>query len=152
MTEYPPELLRDLLDGSISSADLQAIQRAPKDARRSEMVIELEQQRVAFDDPIVVCLQEALYVVRRPDGQLVVRCRCGHDFGDHRRNWKHRAAVIEREGGTAFFPGPRAADADWMVLREFYCPDCATRLDVEAVPIGYPFIMNFEPTLSETTG
>ncbi len=150
MTEYPAELIHDLLDGSISSDDLQAIQRAPKDAGRQEMVIGLEQQRVAFDDPILVCLQEALFIVRRDDGERVVRCRCGHDFGDHRRNWKHAAAVIEREGETPFFPGPRAADPDWMVLREFYCPSCATRLDVEVVPIGYPFIMNFEPALSET--
>ena len=43
------------------------------------------------------------------------------------------------------FRGPRAADPDWMVLREFYCPGCATRLDVEVVPDGYPFIVNFEP-------
>ena len=149
MSEHPRELIGELLDGSISSADLQAIQRAPKDAARRRTVIELEHDRVAFDDPILVCLQEALYVVERPDGERVTKCRCGHDFGDWRRNWKEAEAIIEREGEAPYFPGPRAADPEWMVLREFLCPSCATRLDVEVVPPGYPFIHNFEPALPE---
>lgn len=149
MSEHPREVIRELLDGSISSAELQAIQRAPKDPGRRAAVIELERERVAFDDPILVCLQEALYVVELPDGQRVAKCRCGHDFGDHRRNWKESATVLEREGASPYFPGPRAADPDWMVLREFYCPGCATRLDVEVVPPAYPFIHNFEPSLPE---
>lgn len=146
MTEHPRELIRDLLDGSISSEDLQAIQRAPKDAGRREMVVSIEQERVAFEEPILVCLQEELFVVEAADGPAV-RCRCGHDFGPLERDWKESAAIVERRGESAFFRGPRAADADWMVLREFYCPGCATRLDVEAVPDGYPFIVNFEPEL-----
>jgi acetone carboxylase gamma subunit len=32
-----------------------------------------------------------------------------------------------------------------MILREFYCPSCATLLDVENVPQGYPFVFNFLP-------
>jgi acetone carboxylase, gamma subunit len=147
MTEHPRELIRDVVAGSIGSDDLQAVQRAPKDPARRQTVIELEQERVAFDDPILVCLQEALYVVARPDGERVVKCRCGQDFGDYRRNWKESAAVVEREGEVPYFPGPRAADPDWMVLREFYCPSCATRLDVECVPPGYPFIEHFVPAI-----
>lgn len=149
MSEHPRELIRDLLDGTISDEDLQAIQRAPKDPNRRQTVIELEQERVEWDDPIVVCLQEALYVVRKGPGEYVTKCRCGHEFGDAARNWKDSAAVIEREGETEYFVGPRAADPDWMVLREFYCPGCATRLDVEVVPPGYPFIHNFEPVLPD---
>ncbi len=149
MSEHPRELIRDLLDGSISDEDLQAIQRAPKDPGRQQTVIELEQERVDFDEPIVVCLQEALYVVRKGPGEYATKCRCGHDFGDAARNWKDSAAVIEREGESPYFVGPRAADPDWMVLREFYCPGCATRLDVEVVPPGYPFIHNFEPVLPD---
>lgn len=45
------------------------------------------------------------------------------------------------------YRGPRIADPDWSVLREFYCPGCATQLDVEVVPQGYPFIFNVEPDL-----
>jgi len=110
MSEHPRELIRDLLDGTISDEDLQAIQRAPKDPGRRETVIELEQERVDWDDPIVVCLQEALYVVRKAPGEYVTKCRCGHEFGDAARNWKDSAAVIEREGETEYFVGPRAAD------------------------------------------
>ena len=149
MSEHPRELIRDLLSGQISPGDLQGVQRAPKDPGRRETVIELECERVAFDEPILVCLQEALYVVELPGGERVTKCRCGHDFGDHRRNWKEEAAIVERDGESAYFTGPRAADPEWMVLREFYCPGCATRLDVEVVPPGYPFIQNFEPLLPD---
>jgi len=43
--------------------------------------------------------------------------------------------------------GPRAAGPAWTVLREFYCPGCATQLDVEVVPRGYPFVFNFVPDI-----
>ncbi len=149
MSGEPREMIRSLLDGTISDADLQGIQRAPKDPDRREVVIDLEQERVGFDEPIVVCLQEALYVVRASDGRYLTKCRCSHDFGDATRNWKESAVIIEREGEGEYFVGPRAADPDWSVLREFYCPGCATRLDVEVVPVAYPFIHNFEPALPE---
>ncbi|MBY9015712.1 MAG: acetone carboxylase subunit gamma, partial [Candidatus Lokiarchaeota archaeon] len=32
-------------------------------------------------------------------------------------------------------------------LREFFCPNCFTLLDVEAVPPGYPIIFNFLPDI-----
>lgn len=149
MSEQQDQLVRDLVAGRISSGDLQSLQRGRKDPGRRDKVLALEQERVDFKDRILVCLQESVFLVEDDEGRRRNRCRCGQDLGAGGTLWKEAAAVIEREGEAPFFPGPRAADPDWMVLREFYCPGCATRLDVEPVPVGYPFIHNFEPIVPD---
>lgn len=40
-----------------------------------------------------------------------------------------------------------AADPEWSVIREYYCPECNIQLEVEAVPPGYPVIFDFLPDL-----
>jgi acetone carboxylase gamma subunit len=149
MIEETRELVRDLLDGRLDSDTLQALQRGEKDPRRRELVIEVEQERVAFSEPIVVCLQEHLFVVDRGGPAPDVACDCGHVFGPVSRNWKESALVRQRDDPRdgSVFAGPRGADPEWMVLREFYCPGCAAQLDVEMVPPGYPFIDSFTPPL-----
>jgi acetone carboxylase gamma subunit len=150
MPEYPRKQIRDLLDGRLDSDTVQSMQRNQKDPDRRELVIEVEQDRVAFDDRILVCLQEHLFVVEGPAGaEPTVSCDCGHRFGPFTSNWKEHALVLQREDTRdgAVYLGPRGADPDWMVLREFYCPGCGTQLDVETVPPGYPFINNFTPLL-----
>ncbi len=152
MTGYSDALIGSLLWGGLSSEEIGELQRQDKDAARRQQVLRLEQKRLGWTEPILVCLQEHLYVVQREDGERVVRCDCGEEFGDYRRNWKEAALVYERDStGTHVFRGPRIADPDWSVLREFYCPGCATQLDVEVVPRGYPFIFNFEPDLERAT-
>jgi acetone carboxylase gamma subunit len=147
MAKYPDHMIRDLLDGRLPLEDVQELQRE-KDEGRFEQVNRIEQERVPWDDRILVCLQEHLYVVEKPGGDRVVKCRCGQEFGDYRVNWKEQALVYERhpQDGEIFRPG-QGADPEWQVLREFYCPGCATLLDVEPVPIGYPFVFNFLPDL-----
>jgi len=149
MTSYPKEIIRDLLEGRLPLDEVQRLQRE-KDEDRFEKVLEIEQERVPWDDRILVCLQEHLYVVEKEDGRRIVKCSCGHEFGDYRVNWKESALVYERHPQDGeIFVGPRGADPDWQVLREFYCPGCATQLDVEPVPVGYPFIFNFLPDLGD---
>ena len=139
--ESTKKTLADLLDGHLSVEEIIEIVRKPKDKNRFETLLEIEQERVPWDDPILVVLQEHLYVVRKQDGSRIVKCGCGQEFGDYRRNWKFEALVYERDPADGeVFLGPRAADAEWMILREFYCPGCGAQLDVEAVPPGYPFI------------
>jgi len=148
MTDYPKELIAALLRGGLPPEALERIQRQQKDPDRFEKVIEIEQHRLGWTEPILVCLQEHLFVVEKPDGSRVVRCDCGHEFGDYRANWKEAALVYERDPGDGeVYRGPRAASPDWHILREFYCPGCATQLDVEVVPRGYPFIFNFLPDI-----
>jgi acetone carboxylase gamma subunit len=144
---YPKEIVKSLIEGKLPWETLKGIMSSPKDEDRLRKVIEIEQERVPWEEKILLPLAEHLYIVRKgPD--RIVKCLCGHEFGDCRRNWKLGALVYERDpqDGEVFAP-QRACDPEWMVLREFYCPGCQAQLEVEAVPPGYPFIMDFEPDL-----
>jgi acetone carboxylase gamma subunit len=146
MAEYPKGLIADLLRGRLSGDEIEGLQRHQKDEGRFETVLAVEQQRLGWTDRILLCLQEHLYVVQTAEGARTVRCDCGHEFGDYRRNWKESALIHQRDASDGLvYRGPRRADPSWTVLREFYCPGCATQLDVEVVPRGYPFIFNFQP-------
>ena len=147
MTTYPDKMIRDLLDGSLPLDEVLILQR-DKDDDRQAVVIRLEQERLGWTDKILLPLQEYLFIVELADGQRVVRCECGHEFGDYRQNWKESALVYERhpQDGVIFLVN-KGADPDWQMLREFYCPGCATQLDVEPAPAGYPFVFSFLPTL-----
>jgi acetone carboxylase gamma subunit len=93
---------------------------------------------------------EGLNAVRNPDGDLVVRCDCGHDFCPPNRNWRMEALVFVRDDAEAMgeiYPGFAGPDTDWSELREFYCPSCARQLEVEAVPPGYPVLHEFLPDI-----
>ncbi len=148
MTTSSRKVIADLLGGRLSSDEIQRLQRQDKDPDRTSLVIGIEQARLGWAEPIRVCLQEHLYVVELADGSHVTRCDCGFEFGECRRNWKEAALVYQRDPGDGrVYVGPRAAGRAWNVLREFYCPQCATQLDVEMVPLGYPFIHNFVPDL-----
>lgn len=143
---YPDSVIRDLVDGTIDPQQLRELQRR-KDASRFLRVRQIEQDRVPWDDPILVVLQEHLYVVDRQPVPIV-KCECGHEYGDYRENWKDQALVYERDPQDGeIFPAPRGASKDWVVLREFTCPGCGAQLDVEVMPAVYPFVHNFVPDL-----
>lgn len=146
---YPKDLIRDLIDGKLPPEMVKQIMSAPKDEDRFQKVLEIEQERVPWKEKILVPLQEHLYVVQKGK-EKIVKCSCGYEFGDYRRNWKESALVYERDPSDGeIYVGPRGADPEWMILREFYCPGCAAQLEVEAVPPGYPFIFTFLPDLEE---
>jgi acetone carboxylase gamma subunit len=147
MTDMPDaRILEDLVEGTIDAGRLRQLQRR-KEPGRFERIRELEQARVPWEDRILVPLQEHLYVVERAPVPIV-KCRCGHEFGDYRINWKESALVFERdaEDGEIYAP-PRGSSRHWVVLREFYCPGCGAQLDVEICPPIYPFVHNFTPNL-----
>lgn len=147
MTSYPDQMISDLLDGSLPLEEVGRLQR-DKDPARLQAVLRLEQQRLGWSDRILLPLQENLFVVELSDGARIVRCECGHEFGDYTANWKESALVYERHPqDNEIFLTNKGADPEWQVLREFYCPTCAVMLDVEPVPIGYPFVFNFLPQL-----
>jgi acetone carboxylase gamma subunit len=141
------EGLKDLIEGRLDPESIKQIIRKPKDPERFEMMLEIEQERVPWEDKILLPLQEHLYVVQKGK-ERIVKCSCGHEFGDYRKNWKFSALVYERNPADGeVFRGPKAADPEWMILREFYCPGCFQQLDVEAVPHGYPILFNFLPDI-----
>jgi acetone carboxylase gamma subunit len=147
MPAYPDDMISDLLDRRLPLDQVYRLQNE-KDLGRNGQVLSLHQARLGWSEPVLAMMQEHLFVVEKADGTRITRCDCGAEFGDYRSNWKEEALVYERDPRDGeIFVGSHAADPDWQVLREFYCPGCATLLDVEPVPVGYPFIHNFVPEL-----
>jgi acetone carboxylase gamma subunit len=146
------ETLRDLIDERLPRGQVRAIQSSYKDADRFDKYLKLLQQRVGWDDPIVLPFGEHLYIVRSAaaSGAYMVKCDCGHEFCDFRSNWKLEALIYVRETQEELeqiYPEKMSGDARWNSLREYFCPGCKTLLEVEAVPPGYPVVHDFVPDL-----
>jgi acetone carboxylase, gamma subunit len=144
------ETLRDLVDEKLPRARVRAIQSGYKDADRFEKYVALLQERVSWDDPIVLPFGEHLSIVSKGGGAYVVKCDCGHEFCDYRENWKLEALINVRETDEALreiYPDKMHGDPAYNGLREYFCPGCKTLLEVEAVPPGYPVVHDFVPDL-----
>ena len=155
------DTLRDLVDEKLPRGQVRAIQSGFKDADRFDKYVEILQERVSWDDPIVLPFGEHLYIVKPsggkpPDGSgedsgsYRVKCDCGHEFGDYRSNWKLEALINVRdtvESLREIYPDKMHGDPEWNSLREYFCPGCNTLLEVEAVPPGYPVVHDFLPDL-----
>ena len=116
--------------------------RATRTPDRFDKWLAVLQERVPYDDPIVLPLRRGPEHRALRRATCVIRCDCGHDFCDHdattgsSRPWCTCATATRPCARST----PRMAHADpaWNELREFYCPSCARQLEVEAVPPGYP--------------
>ena len=147
---YDRSTLEELLDGKLPWPQMHTIMSSFKDPDRFDKMVAIHQSRVAWKDRILLPYGENLYIVQRPDGGRVVKCACGHEFGDYRQNWKLEALIRVRETQDEIdelYPRMMAANAEWMQLREFICPGCKALLEVEAVPPGYPILFDFQPDL-----
>jgi N-methylhydantoinase B len=141
--------LAAMADERLSRREVKAIQSGYKDSGRFDKWLEVLQERVPYDERIVLPLGEGLNVVRA-GSDLVVRCDCGHDFCAPSENWKMEAALLVRgsvEAMREVYPQMAHADPEWMELREFHCPSCARLLEVEASPPGYPVVHEFLPDI-----
>ncbi|MDO8211083.1 hydantoinase B/oxoprolinase family protein [Conexibacter sp. CPCC 206217] len=111
----------DGVPSEVRSAALRSELRAARlGGRAPERVLEAGEGDVAIHEYLVV-----------RDGQIA--CRCGEQLCDANENYKLHSAVRVGETGTlgALFVEPREqVDAD-VVLREYFCPGCAVRLDLE---------------------
>jgi N-methylhydantoinase B/acetone carboxylase alpha subunit len=145
------ETLEAMLDEKLSRREVKDIQSGYKDPDRFDKWLSILQDRVAWDDPIVLPLGEALYVIRRlTDGELVIRSEAGHDFCRFDENWKMHATVFVRDSDELLgevYPKMAHCDPEWMELREFYCPKSGRLLEVEAVISGYPVVHDFLPDI-----
>ncbi len=145
-----PETLAALAGECLARGEVKRIQSAYKDADRFEKWVGVLQERVGYDDPIVMPMGEGLNAVRAGDGGLVVRCDCGHDFCEPERNWKLEAVVCVRDSEESLreiYPAMAHCDPEWMEVREFICPSCARQLEVEATAPGYPVTHDFLPDI-----
>jgi acetone carboxylase gamma subunit len=144
---YSKKDLKDLYDGKLPWTTIKEFMSRPKDDDRFEKYLEILQERVPWPERILLPLGEHIYIVEK-DGERVVKCDCGHEFGDYRRNWKLSALVFvrdTREKLEEVYPGVRCPDPRLCEVREFYCPGCGALLKVESVPVGYPIIFDFLP-------
>ena len=149
MTEYDVREIEQLVDGELPWSRVQEIMKAPKDADRFEKWVQILQQRVPWSEKIILPLTPNLFIVKKGRGRIV-KCRCGHEFGDYRVNWKISALIHVRDSEEklrAVYRGREQPDPAWLQLREYYCPGCAAQLEVEAVPRGCPPDFDFIPDL-----
>ena len=149
MTTLDRAGLADLLDGRLPWQQLKGVMSGTKDPARFDLYLQVLQERASFEDTILLPLAEHLFVVAR-NGQRVVICDCGHEFGPLDRNWKHAARILVRDSEALLeeiYDTYHRCDPNWMELREYYCPGCWSLLEVEAVPPGYPVLFDFKPDI-----
>lgn len=145
------ELLADLLDEKLSRRAVHDIQSGQKDPDRFDLWVQVLQERVDYDDPIVLPFGEGLNIVRRAsDGELVIRTDAGADLCRWDENWKMHTVMFVRDTPGLYeevYPKLSYPDGAWMELREYYCPRSGHLLETEAVPPGYPVMHEYLPDL-----
>jgi len=141
--------LERMLEGDLPWEQLKSIIADQKDPNRFDMIIKILQEKLKWKEQIILPLHEHLYIVSK-GGERIVKCDCGHEFGDYKINWKTNCRIRVRdtfEQIEELYPKDMGSDPKWEELREYYCPGCFSLLDVEAVPPGYPVIFNFLPDI-----
>ena len=151
-TAFTKENFKLLIDGKLPWEEVKkAIRLSPKDADRFEKYIQILQEKVPWNDRILLRISDHLFIVAKPGGARCVKCDCGQEFGDYRINWKLSCRVYVRATDEAIaevitIPEARH-NTDLVEMREFYCPGCYALLGVEVVPPGYPPIFEMFPDL-----
>ena len=147
--KYDIETIESMIDGKLPWPELRLILSEEKDSDRFEKVMEILQRRVPWNEPILLPLHEHLYVVAK-EGNRIVKCDCGYEYGDYQENWKTKCRVMVRDTNESLeeiFPPLMHSDPEWEEIREYYCPGCLALLDTELAPPGYPPIFNFLPDI-----
>ena len=150
VAEYSKKEIEDLIDGKLPFSIIHRILSNFKDPNRFDKYIEILQERVSWDELILLPYGLHLYIVKKEDGRKVVKCDCGHEFGSYQENWKLSASIRVRDTDEELqeiYPEMMHCDPEWMELREYFCPGCWSLLEVEAVPPGYPVVFDFLPDL-----
>ena len=141
--------LERMMEGDLKWEELKPIISGRKDQNRFDKIMDILQEKLNWKEKILLPLQEHLYIVAK-EGERIVKCDCGYEFGDYQINWKLKCRIRVRdtfESIEKLYPKMMGSDPEWEELREFFCPNCFTLLDVEAVPPGYPIIFNFLPDI-----
>jgi hypothetical protein len=88
-------------------------------------------QKIKTNAPAVMRIHECLDIVQQGDGFNITCRKCSEDFGPAEGNYKNAAvcASIDKDALTELPPpGGRHSLGRYI---EYYCPGCATLLDVE---------------------
>jgi acetone carboxylase gamma subunit len=148
------ENIRLMVEGKLSPEIADKLRRlAIKEEDRFWKYIEVLQEKVGFKEQMLLRLSDHLYIVAR-DGERIVKCDCGQEFGDYRINWKLNSLVRVRKTSEEMkevypvLPKKMPYPEEGLVeIREFYCPGCLAQLAVELVPLGYPATFEMLPDL-----
>jgi acetone carboxylase gamma subunit len=149
MSNYDIAEIEQLVDGKLPWPRVQEIMKDAKDSDRFEKWLAILQERVPWQERILLPLTPALFIVQK-GAERIVKCRCGQEYGDYRVNWKLEALIHVRDSEDSLsevYQGREMPDPDWIQVREYYCPGCGTQLEVEAVPRGTPPDFEFLPDL-----
>jgi len=149
---FTKDNLKQLVEGKLPWEEAKKAMRLnPKDQDRFFKYIEILQEKVPWNDKILVRISDHLFIVAKEGGGRITKCDCGHEFGDYRTNWKLSCRIYVRKtdeeiGEVVTVPEARQR-TDQVELREFYCPGCYALLATEVVPPGYPPIYEMFPDL-----
>ena len=149
MAEFHKADIEKLIDGVLPWPATQDIIKSAKDSDRFDKYVEIMQARVDFEEAILLPLTPMLFIVSEA-GERVVKCRCGHNFGDYLVNWKLSSLIHVRDDDASIgevYKGREMPDPAWIQVREYICPGCGAQLEVEAVPRGCPPDFEFLPDL-----
>ena len=91
MAKYDKKRIGELIDGTLEFYQLKDMMTGHKDPERFEIYREVLQDRVSWDDPILLPYGLHLYIVQKANGDRIVKCDCGHEFCDYKENWKLQA-------------------------------------------------------------
>lgn len=151
MSTYTKKQVADLVKGDLDWDTVHLMLSMPKDNDRYKLYMEVLNDNVDYDDKVILALGPRLNVVERTtDQEIVIKCDCGHDFGDYRKNWKLGALIYVRDSEEKMeqiYPAIMAPDTNWQVYREYYCPSCGIQHDVEAPTPWYPVMHDIQPDL-----
>jgi len=148
---YERSKIADLIDGQIDRDTLHQMQSTPKDADRFVQYISILQERVPWEDKIILPLGPKLYIVQEKGSKRwVIKSESGYVFCGWRENWKLNAVVYVRDTQdklNEIYPEFMAPSEGWQTIREYYDPLSGDLLEVEAPPSWYPVIHDFEPDI-----
>ena len=84
---------------------------------------------------------EYLEIDKDGHGHKVYKCtKCSAVLGAADKSFKEYAVVKEAPYSKYVDMGILSIPSDRFVIREFYCPKCAIRFDVESVVKGEPYL------------
>ena len=96
MAEYDIAEIEKLVDGKLPWPRVQEIMKNPKDSDRFEKWVQILQGRVSWPEKILLPLTSNLFIVQKGE-ERIVKCRCGHEYGDYRVNWKLESLICVRD-------------------------------------------------------
>ena len=119
MPEYNISELEELVAGKLAWPRVQEIMKDAKDTDRFEKWLQILQKQISWSERILLPLSPNLFIVQKADDRIV-KCRCGHEFGDYLVNCKRESSIFVRETARTLqeiYRGMEQPDPSWTQVR-----------------------------------